>query len=239
MRRVAFAGLVGLLVVVAGALPAEGHRTTVTVEILSVQALLAPDGRSMTFDIETRCDRKATIVEARVTATQAQASGEGPFTPSCVQIPNVVRVTVPVQTGTFETGPAQVSVRLSVRQGSTKSASDSASVRVRPSVGIQVADQAVLEPGGGAVRLDVTVTCPRTSTAQGGQVTVFQDPAGGTGFFGPTPCDGVSRTMNVRVPAARGSYRLGSADIEAFTSVEEGGDLFPSSDVRTIQIVAG
>jgi hypothetical protein len=238
LRRLAFAAVVGL--VIAGAVrPAEAHRTEVSVEILSVQASLAPDGRSMSFDIEVRCDRKATIVDARVSASQPQASGEGSFTPICNRLATVVGVTVPATAGTFQTGPAQVSARLVVRQGSTKAAGDSASVRVRPSVGVRVADRAVLQDGGRAVRIDVTVTCPMTSTGQGGQVTVVQYPVGGTASFGPTPCDGLPRTHSLTVPASGGTFQLGSADAEAFASVEEGGDIFPGSDVRTVQIVSG
>ena len=237
-RKVAFAALVALLAAGA-ARPAEGHRTELTVEIPSVEASLAPDGRSMSFNIEVRCDRNWTIVDASVTASQPQASGEGTFTPRCNRLPAVVGVTVPATAGTFQTGPAEVSARLAVQQGKTKSASDSASVRVRPSVGVRVADRAVLEDGGRAVRIDVTVTCPMTSTAQGGRVGVFQYPADGTATFGPTPCDGMPHTQSVTVPAAHGLFQLGSAHANAYTEVEEGGDLFPGSEFREVQIVSG
>jgi hypothetical protein len=234
--RLAFVAVVGLLVAGA-ARPAEGHRTELTVEIVSVQASLAPDGRSMSFHIEVRCDRKWTIVEARVSASQSQASGEGTFTPICNRLPTVVGVTVPATAGSFQTGPAQVSARLVVQQASSKTAGDSASLRVRPSVGINIADRAVLEDGGRAVRVDVTVTCPMTSTAQGGQVAVVQYPVGGRATFGPTPCDGLRHTQSVRVAASGGLFQPGSAEAEAFTSVAEGGDIFPGSEIRTVQIV--
>ena len=235
-RQLALAGLVGLLVAIA-APPAEAHRTGLSVEVVSVQATLAPDGRSITFDIETRCDRKATVVEARASVSQPQASGEGSFTPNCNRLPSGVRVTVPALNGTFQTGDAQVSVVLSVRQGSTKEARDSALLRVRPSVAVRLADQAVLEDGGQAVRIDVTVTCPMTSTARGGQVAIYQGQVVGTGAFGPTPCDGVARTFSVRVATSQTSFQAGSAEAEAFTAVEEGGDFFPGGDFRTVQIV--
>jgi hypothetical protein len=102
-------------------------------------------------------------------------------------------------------------------------------------VGVQVADQAVLESGGQAVRINVTVTCPMTSNGQGGQVTIYQGGAS-TGFFGPPPCDGVPHTLSVRVVRSSGLFQLGSAEADAFASVEEGGDIFPGSDLRTIQI---
>jgi hypothetical protein len=238
LAELAFAVMAGLLIA-GGARPAEGHRTELTVEIVSVQASLAPDGRSMSFQIEVRCDRKWTIVDARVSASQPQASGEGTFTPICNRLPTVVGVTVPATGGSFQTVQAQVSARLVVRQASTKAAGDFASVRVRPSVGVSVGDRAVLEDSGRAVRIDVTVTCPMTSTAQGGQVAVFQYPVGGRAAFGPTPCDGLPHTQSVKVAAAAGLFQLGSAEAEAFTSVEEGGDIFPGAELRTVQIVTG
>ena len=237
-RRLAGAAIVGLLVV-GGAQPAAGHRTELTVEIVSVQASLAPDGRSLSFDIEVRCDRKWTIVDARVSASQPQATGEGTFAPICNRIPTVVGVTVPAGSGAFQTGPAQVSARLVVRGGSTRTADDTASVRVRPSVAVGVSDQAVLQDGGRAVRIGVTVTCPMTSTPQGGQVTVFQNPVGGRATFGPTPCDGQPHTQSLTVPASGGLFGVGSAETEAFASVEEGGDIIPGSEIRTVQIAAG
>jgi hypothetical protein len=78
-----------------------------------------------------------------------------------------------------------------------------------------------------------------TSTPQGGQVAVRQYPVGGSATFGPTPCDGLPHTQSVRVAASGGLFQLGSAEAEAFASVEEGGDIFPGSDLRTVQIVTG
>jgi hypothetical protein len=235
MRQLSVAGLVGL--VLGGLAPsASAHRTTLSVEVLPDQASIAPDGRSMFFNITTVCDRKWTVVEARVTAVQPQGSGEGSFTPTCGRIPYVVGVTVPVLNGTFKTGEAQVSARLVVAQGKTKQAQDSAVLRVRPSVSVQLADQAVLESSGQAARIKVTVTCPMTSNPQGGQVTIYQNGAS-TAFFGPTPCDGVPHTVSVRVVRSSGTFQVGSAEADAFASVEEGGDSFPGSDIRTIQIV--
>jgi hypothetical protein len=235
-RQLTLAGLACVLAAIA-APPAEAHRPALSVEVVSVQATLAPDGRSITFDIETRCDTKATVVEARARVSQPQASGDGSFTPTCNRIPTAVRVAVPVLNGTFQTGDAQVSVVLAVRQGSTKEARDSALLRVRPSVAVRLADEAVLEDGGQAVRIDVSVTCPMTSTARGGQVAIYQGQVVGTGAFGPTPCDGVTHTLSVRV-VTQGSFQAGSAEAEAFTAVEEGGDFFPGGDFRTVQIVS-
>jgi hypothetical protein len=233
-RRLAVTGLVGLLVA-GGAQAAQAHRTALEVEVISEQASLAPDGRSMTFHITTRCDRKWTVVEARVSATQSQGSGEGSFTPACNRLSTVVSVTVPALHGSFQTGPADVSARLVVQQGSTKQAQDSGLVRVRPSVSVRLADHAVLD-GSDAVRIDVTVTCPMVSTGRGGQVRIYDGQVVGMGTFGPTPCDGLAHTLAVRVVTSQGSFQVGSAEAEAFASIEEGGDFFPGGDLRTIQI---
>jgi hypothetical protein len=235
MGRVALAGLVGVLAAGAGQ-AAEAHRTELSVEVISVQAALAPDGRSISFDIETRCDRKATVLDARVSVVQSQASGEAAFTPTCNRIPTVVGVTVPVLNGVFRTGEAQASALLVVRQGSTKQARDSGLLRVRPSVSVRVADEALLVGAGEAVQIGVTVTCPVRSNPQGGQVNIYQGQAAGTGIFGPTPCDGAAHSQSVTVRSSGGLFQVGTAQAEAFASVEEGGDIFPGTDLRMIQI---
>lgn len=42
--------------------------------------------------------------------------------------------------------------------------------------------------------------------------------------------------MSVRVASSEGSFRVGSAEALASASIEEGGDIFPGGDLRTIQI---
>src|SRR6266545_2077967 len=206
-RLVIITSLVGLLVA-GGAQGASAHRTALSVEILSEQALLAPDGGSMTFDLSTVCGRT----------------------------PYVVRVMVPALSGTFQTGSANATAVLVVRQGSTKQAQDSAALRVRPDVSVLLADQAMLE-GDGAVRIDVTVTCPMSAVGQGGSVRIYDGVVVGTGTFGPTPCDTLPHTVSVRVASSEGPFRVGSAEALASASVSEGGDVFPGADLRTIQIV--
>jgi hypothetical protein len=237
VRRLMVTGVVGLLVA-GGAQAASAHRTPLSVQIISDQASLAPDGGSMTFYLETVCDRTWTIVEASVTVTQPQASGTGPFTPTCGRIPYNVLVTVPATSGTFQTGPAEATAVLVVQQGPTKRAQDSATLRVRPNVSVVLADQAVLE-GDGAVRIDVTVTCPRSAVGQGGYVQIYDGRIVGTGTFGPTPCDTLPHTVSVRVASSEGSFQVGTATAFASASVTEGGDVFGGSDdFVTIQIVA-
>jgi len=235
MRHVVLAGLIGLLVV-GEMQAADANPNELALEVLSEQASLAPDGRSISLNLLTQCDSKATVLDARVSVTQPQASGEASFTPRCARIPYVVAVTVPSLDGSFQTGEAQVSAVLLVREGRTEEVRDSALVRVRPSVSVRLADEAVLDGGGEAVRIDVTVTCPVASNAQGGQVAIYQSQVVGSGSFGPTACDGLPHGLSVRVEASEGLFQVGSAAAEAFTAVEEGGDFFPGGDLRTIQI---
>lgn len=216
---------------------ASAHRAPLSVEIVSEQASLAPDGRSMTFYLSSVCDRGWTIVEASVTVTQPQASGTGSFTPTCGRIPYNVLATVPATSDTFQTGPAEATAILVVQQGKTKQAQDSATLRVRPDVSVVLADQAVLE-GDGAVRIDVTVTCPMSAVGQGGYARIYDGVVAGTGTFGATPCDTLPHTISVRVASSEGSVRVGSAEALASASITEGGDFFTGSDLKTIQIVA-
>jgi hypothetical protein len=237
VRRLVITGVIGLLVA-GGAQAASAHRTPLSVEIVSDQASLAPDGSSMTFYLSTVCDRTWTIVEASVTVTQPQASGKGPFTPTCGRIPYNVLVTVPATNGTFQTGTGEATAVLVVQQGPKKRAQDSATLRVRPSVSVVLADRAVLQ-GDGAVRIDVTVTCPMSAVGQGGSVQIYDGRIAGTGTFGATPCDTLPHTVSVRVASSEGSFQVGTATAFASASVAEGGDVFGGSDdFRTIQIVA-
>jgi hypothetical protein len=43
----------------------------------------------------------------------------------------------------------------------------------------------------------------------------------------------------VRVVSPQGAFRAGSAEVYAFASIEEGGEVFTGFDIRTIQIVQG
>jgi hypothetical protein len=235
VRPLALAGLVGLLVA-GGVQTASAHRTSLSLEIISDQGSITPDGRALTFTLTTRCDRKWTIVEATVSVSQAGASGQGPFTPSCNRLTNVVVVTVPVLNGTFHTGPAEATAVLVVGQGPSKRAQDSGTLRIRPSVSALLADRATLE-GDGAVRIDVTVTCPMSAVGRGGEVRIYDGRIVGIGTFGATPCDAVPHPVSVRVASSEGSFRVGSAEASAVASIEEGGDIISSFDLRTIEIV--
>jgi hypothetical protein len=241
MRNASRIVLVGLVALLVGGLTqvAEAHRTTLSVEIIDEQSSLAPDGRSMSFYLETVCDRQWTIVEARVSVTQANASGSGSFTPTCGRIPYNVSVTVPVTQGIFQTGATQATAVLVVGQGPNKRDEDSGTLRARPSVSVILANQAQLQ-GDGSLLIDVTVTCPPTAVGQGGYVTIYDGVIVGNGTFGPTPCDAVPHTVSVRVASEDGSFQVGSAQANASASVEEGGDFSSGGDFfRDIQIVQG
>ena len=227
--------LVGVLVA-SGAQSVGAHRSELSVEIVSQGSMLAPNGSSMTFDLETRCDPKWTIVEARVRVEQSQAWGETSFTPRCQRLTYGVRVTVPAASGTFETGTAQAHAVLIVRQSKMKESSDSAALRVRPSVSLLLGDGGALEDGGAAVSVHATVTCPRHAARLGGEVRVYDGQTVGTGSFGPTQCDGTPHTVAVRVPASEGTFGAGPAEAFAFVGVEEGGDVFHGGDLKTIGV---
>jgi hypothetical protein len=238
MRSTSRVVLIGLVALLVGGLTqaAQAHRTSLSVEVISEQSTVSPNGRSMSFHLETVCDRKWTVMEPRVSVTQAQASGSGSFTPICGRIPYVVGVTVPVTQGIFQTGATQATAVLVVGQGSTKRAEDSGALRARPSVSVILADQGKLQSDG-SVLINVTITCPMSAVGQGGQVAIYDGVIRGVGAFGPTPCDTLPHTVSVRVSSNQGSFRVGSAETDGFASVTEGGDVFPGQDLRTIQIV--
>lgn len=234
MRRSVVAVLLGMFVL-GGAQAAHANPNDLSLEVLREQAFVAPDGRSITFGVITQCDRKTNVIEARATAVQPQASGEATFIPRCTRLPEFVQVTVPSSGGSFVTGEAQFSARLVVREGRTKQVQDAAELRVRPTVSVVLADQAVLIGGGSAVEIDVIVTCPIAATGLGGHVVIYQATVG-NGSFGPTACDGLPHTLSVTVLASSGSFRAGAAEAGADAAVAEGGDIFPNSDFRNIQI---
>lgn len=233
-HRLLVAVLVGISII-AGTQVAGAHRTELSVEVTPGSVPLAPDGRSMSVRLTTTCDPKWTIVEARVTVTQPQASGEASFVPRCGRLTYGLQVTVPALDGMFQTGEAQASAVLVVRQGKTKEARDSARIGVHPQVAVRLADRAALV-GGGAVLIDVTVTCPPTSIGRGGEVTVYDGEAVGTGAFGPTPCDGNPQTIEVTVEASEGRFQVGAANAFTFAGIEHEGSIFQGSDFRAIQV---
>jgi hypothetical protein len=137
----------------------------------------------------------------------------------------------------FQLGEAQGTAFVLIKRGRTEQAQDSEVVQVDPTVFVDLADTALLEGGGEAVSIDVTVACPVGSNGQQSYVNVSQGQASGNGFYVPT-CDGQRHTVTVTVQASQGLYQPGSAQALTFAFVEEGGDSFSGVDDNQIQIVA-
>jgi hypothetical protein len=230
VRRLALAGLLALAV--AGtAQPAEaGKSQDPAVYLQSVG--LRPDGQAALVRLEVYCSEQQTVVDARVSVVQPQASGEAPFSPRCIGR-DIIEVAVQSD-GVFKTGQAQVSAVVIFRQGRTREVRDAQLMRVEPIVTVALADEGLLQDGGTALVINVTVACPVGSTGQ--QSPVFRYPS--QGFYVPT-CDGGSHTFPVRLENSQGAWGPGPASVIAFAHVEEGGERFTGWDQRMVQVTEG
>jgi hypothetical protein len=243
MRRIRFArsaracmltALIGVLA--AGAVPAEAGQRQPFLDIHSA-ARLAPDGGTVTVDLLWSCPLRWTVVDAAVTVSQPQASGRASFSLTCVDQVLPVTVTVPVSSGTFELGDAQVNASVLIKRGRTELVEDDAVVDVQPTVLANLAGTARLESGG-AVVIDVTVACPAGATGlSSSYVNVSQGQASGSGNYTPV-CDGRPHTFSVRAQAFRGTFQAGSARALTFADVEHDGIAFSGIDEREVQIQA-
>jgi hypothetical protein len=232
LRRLALASLLGL-VVARAAEPADAAKAQDPAVYLR-SAGLTPDSQAVVVRLDVYCSEPQTVVNARVSVAQSQASGEATFSPRCIGR-DIVEVTVPSSVGVFETGEAQVSALVAFRHGRTKEVRDSEVMRVGPIVTVTVADTGRLEDSRDTAVIDVTVACPVGSTGQ--QSTVFLYPS--QGFYVPT-CDGHSHTFSVRIEGSQGLWRPGPTTVDAVTVVEEGGDRFVGWDLRhTVQLIEG
>jgi hypothetical protein len=234
-RAFLLAGVLALLVA-GGAAPAQARPVppSPTVALGSV-ARLAPDGRSVDIDLAASCPQRWTVVEAVVSVSQGQASGQAPFPLTCTGGPKAFTVTVQSGGAPFQLGQAQATATVRIQRGRTLQAQDSQVVRVVPSAVVRLADTALLADGGAALFVDVTVGCPVGASGQQSFVTVTQSPTSGQGTFVPT-CDGQQHTFTVRVQATQGLFQAGSAQGSAFVVIAEGGDLFFGEDNRPVQI---
>jgi hypothetical protein len=227
-RVVALAGAIALLVAVAaapvGAQPSSGP----TVDIQSA-AWLAPDGRSLTFQVIASCPERWSVVEAVVAVSQPQASGRASFPLKCIESLRVFHVTVPATAGTFRLGEAQATASVVIKRGKTQRATDSQLLQVDPAVLVELADSARLESGGGAVVMGVTVACPVGATGLESRLGVSQGETRGVGTYTPV-CDGSRHTFTVRVVAFRGVYQAGIAQALTFADVEFDGRFFAGVD---------
>ncbi len=237
-QRVRASLLAGVLVllVAGGAAPAQARPVppSPTVALGSV-ARLAPDGRSVDIDLTASCPERWTVVEAVVSVSQGQASGQAPFPLTCTGGLKPFTVTVQSSAAAFQLGQAQAAASVRIQRGRTAQAQDSQVVRVVPTAVVGLADTALLADGGAALLVDVTVACPVGASGQQSYVTITQSPTAGQGTFVPT-CDGQQHTFNVRVRTTQGRFQAGSAQGSAFVVIAEGGDLFFGEDNRPVQI---
>lgn len=228
-RTFALAGAVALLVAwaaaPAGARPSLGP----TVDVQSA-ARLAPDGGSVSFQVIASCPERWSVVEAVVTVSQPQASGQASFPLVCINSLRVFNVTVQAVSGTFRLGQARATASVVINRGKTQRATDSQLLQVDPDVLVELADTARLESGGGAVVIGVTVACPAGTTGLLSRVNVSQSgQVSGNGTYTPV-CDGTRHTFAVRVEASRGLYQAGIAQALTFADVEFGGMVFVGID---------
>lgn len=243
--RVRFFALCVLLVGLVGAeaTSAFAARPRPPVVELGTAALLAPDGRSLSVEVVARCPDRGTLLEASVTVNQPQASSRASFPLPCDDLLRPIRVTVESSGAAFTLGQAQVTARVVVKRGKTQQAEDSELVSVQPEVAVQLASTALLQNGGAAVLIDVTVACPVGATGlSSSDVTIGQDQpggiAGGVANYLPQ-CDGQPHTFTIRVASTTGRpFLLGSALATAFAAVEAAGNPFLGVDQKTIQIVS-
>ena len=231
LRRLAFAGLLALFVAGA-AQPADAAKPR-DPAIYLTSAGLTPDSQAVIVRLDVYCSEPQTVVDARVSVVQPQASGAAPFSPRCIER-DIVEVTVPAADGVFATGEAQVSALVVFGQGRTKEARDSEVIRVGPIVTVALADEGRLEDGGATIMVDVTVACPVGSTGQQSPVFLYPSQA----FYLPT-CDGSSHPFSVRLERPQGLWLPGPATVDAFALVEEGGERFIGWDRRSVQMTEG
>ena len=209
----ALALLVAWTAAPAGARPSTGP----TVDIQSA-AWLAPDGGSVSFQVIASCPERWSVVEAVVTVSQPQGSGQASFPLVCIGSLRVFGVTVPAATGTFALGEAQARASVVIERGRTQSTQDSQLLRVDPAVLVELADSARLDSGGGAVTIGVTVACPVGTTGFESRLVVSQGQTQGVGTYTPV-CDGSRHTFAVRVTASKGVYQAGIAQALTFANV--------------------
>jgi hypothetical protein len=156
------------LLVAGGALPAKAGNTAPTrlnVELGSA-AGLAPDGQSLNISLLASCPEQWAVLQALVTVSQPQASGQATFPLTCTGLLQAFRVTVQSPGAPFQLGEAQASALVLIKRGRTEQAQDSQVVQVEPTVVVDLADTALLEGRGEAVLIEVTAACPVGATGQ-------------------------------------------------------------------------
>lgn len=231
VRVFALAAVTGLLVA-GGAPSADARPVQSPTVVLGSAAGLAPDGQSVALSLLAECPERWTVVEALVTVSQPQASGQASFPLTCTGAFQLFNVSVQSPGASFQLGEAQATAFVLIKRGRTEQVQESQVVRVEPTVFVDLADTALLEGGGEAVLIDVTTACPVGATGQQSYVNVSQGQASGNGFYVPT-CDGQRHTVTVRVQASQGLFQVGSARGFTFAFVGGGSGI----DENQMQIV--
>ena len=235
-RALILALTIGLLGVGA-ATPAEARPSPGPSVIVHSAAWVAPDGASMTVQLLASCPERWSVVEAVVSVSQPQASGQASFPLTCIGSLRSFTVVVPSSGGTFELGEALVTGAVTIKRGKTQRAEDSVVASAQPAVLVDIAPTAALESGGAAVLLDVTVACPVGAVGVESFVGLTQgQTAQGRGTYVPI-CDGEEHTFAVRVAATSGAFAAGDARGLTFAVVEHDGIGFAGVDDSPVQIV--
>jgi hypothetical protein len=191
----------------------------------------------MTTSAMASCAERSTIQEARVTASQAQASGDGAFAPACIgPFPRSFPVTISSRSGVFALGSVQATATLVVQRGKSERAQDSETLELQPAVVVDLADTARLVNGGEAVSIGVTVACPPGPLGLQSYVAVSQGNVVGRGFYEPV-CDGAPHTSTVAAVANEGTFRAGDARSLSFADVEWNGSFFTGVGDEPLRIV--
>ena len=238
-HRVRALALTGVIVLLGagGAAPAGARLAPGPMVDIKSSAGLAPDGQSMTVQALASCPERWTVVEALVTVSQPQASGQASFPLTCIGSPRMFTVVVPSTGGAFQLGGAQATASVLIKRGKTERAQDSEVLLVQPIVFVDLADSAQVESDGGAVAIAVTVACPVGANGQQSYVNVSQGQTTGNGSYVPV-CDGSRHTFTVRVQASQSVYQAGGAQALTFANVEHGGISVSGVDEQQVQIVS-
>ena len=225
----ALVSLAVLAVAAAAALPAAARAPRPPTVDVHALAGMAPDARSVVVQVLASCEERAAVVEATVTVSQPSGSGRAAIPLTCVGFVQPFTVVVPVQSGTFSLGTADVTATVVSARGKLQRATDSEVVAVEPRVDVELGSSARLSPGGASVVLDVTVACPTGTTGLQSNLGVFQGLASGSGPYLPV-CDGTPHAFTVAVTASQGAYVGGIAQALTFTNVDWQGRSFVGVD---------
>lgn len=216
-------------VAAAAALPAAARAPRPPTVDIHTLGLMAPDARSVTVQVLASCGERATVVEASVTVSQSSGSGSGSIPLTCVGFVQPFTVVVPVQSGTFSLGTAEVTATVVSARGKLLRATDTEVVTIEPRVDVELGSSARLGAGGASIVLDVTVACPDGTTGLQSSVGVFQVLTRGSGSYLPV-CDGRPHTFDVTVTASQGAYVEGIGQALTFTNVVWQGQSFVGVD---------